>query len=169
MTLFQFSIPLACILLFLQTNGLDERTNQTLKRSIGKTLDGQQERWEEQEFFFSNNCCVQASSRFSPYRLMNEREPRLFSEVCSGWLFHITILTISKSTFSLFREEFTLCMVWGDDLTVGNQHEKYIYVKIIILFLIGTYFIACPLPFFFLCYLRPLEIFQMICGHCFSR
>ncbi|XP_059918084.1 uncharacterized protein K02A2.6-like [Gadus macrocephalus] len=30
-----------------QTNGLDERTNQTLKRSFGKTRDGQQERWED--------------------------------------------------------------------------------------------------------------------------
>ncbi|XP_063065782.1 uncharacterized protein LOC134457737 [Engraulis encrasicolus] len=30
-----------------QTNGLDERTNQTLKRAIGKTLEGSQERWED--------------------------------------------------------------------------------------------------------------------------
>ncbi|KAJ8381810.1 hypothetical protein SKAU_G00025880 [Synaphobranchus kaupii] len=30
-----------------QTNGLDERTNQTLKRAIGKTLDGHQERLRE--------------------------------------------------------------------------------------------------------------------------
>ncbi|KAJ8404616.1 hypothetical protein AAFF_G00334790 [Aldrovandia affinis] len=30
-----------------QTNGLDERTNQTLKRAIGKSLDWHQERWED--------------------------------------------------------------------------------------------------------------------------
>ncbi|KAJ8396529.1 hypothetical protein AAFF_G00018350 [Aldrovandia affinis] len=30
-----------------QTNGLDERTNQTLKRAIGKSLDGHQEQWED--------------------------------------------------------------------------------------------------------------------------
>ncbi|XP_064197257.1 uncharacterized protein K02A2.6-like isoform X1 [Anguilla rostrata] len=30
-----------------QTNGLDERTNQTLKASIGNTIQGQQERWED--------------------------------------------------------------------------------------------------------------------------
>ncbi|XP_064197258.1 uncharacterized protein LOC135257984 isoform X2 [Anguilla rostrata] len=30
-----------------ETNGLDERTNQTLKASIGNTIQGQQERWED--------------------------------------------------------------------------------------------------------------------------
>lgn len=30
-----------------QTNGLYERMNQTLKASIGKTIRGQQERWED--------------------------------------------------------------------------------------------------------------------------
>ncbi|KAJ8381322.1 hypothetical protein SKAU_G00021000 [Synaphobranchus kaupii] len=66
-----------------QTNGLDERTNQTLKRAIGKTLDGHQERWEDKlkEIVFAHNSCVHASTRYSPYRLMYGREPRLLSEV----------------------------------------------------------------------------------------
>ena len=71
------------LLLSLRQTGLDERTNQTLKISIGKTLDGLQERWEDQlkEIVFAHNSCVQASSRFSPFRLMYGREPRLFCEV----------------------------------------------------------------------------------------
>ncbi|KAJ8352282.1 hypothetical protein SKAU_G00237580 [Synaphobranchus kaupii] len=66
-----------------QTNGLDERTNQTLKRAIGKTLDGHQERWEDKlkEIVFAHNSCVHASTRYSPYRLMYGREPRLLSEI----------------------------------------------------------------------------------------
>ncbi|XP_048093482.1 uncharacterized protein LOC125291015 [Alosa alosa] len=66
-----------------QTNGLDERTNQTLKRAIGKTLDGHQNRWEDnlKNIVFAHNSSVQSSSRFSPFRLMYGREPRLFSEI----------------------------------------------------------------------------------------
>ncbi|KAJ8364869.1 hypothetical protein SKAU_G00137000 [Synaphobranchus kaupii] len=48
-----------------QTNGLDERTNQTIKASIGKTIRGQRERWEDnlREIVYANNTCVQASTR----------------------------------------------------------------------------------------------------------
>ncbi|KAL2098431.1 hypothetical protein ACEWY4_007638 [Coilia grayii] len=68
-----------------QTNGLDERTNQTLKIALGKTLEGYQERWEDnlKEVLFAHNSSFQASSRFSPFRLMYGREPRLFSEIAS--------------------------------------------------------------------------------------
>ncbi|KAJ8348856.1 hypothetical protein SKAU_G00274450 [Synaphobranchus kaupii] len=66
-----------------KTNGLDERTDQTLKRAIGKTLDGHQERWEDKlkEIVFAHNSCVHASTRYSPYRLMYGREPRLLSDI----------------------------------------------------------------------------------------
>ncbi|KAG5284480.1 hypothetical protein AALO_G00027180 [Alosa alosa] len=66
-----------------QTNGLDERTNQTLKKAIGKTLKGYQESWEDKlkEIVFAHNSSFQASSKYSPFRLMYGREPRLFCEV----------------------------------------------------------------------------------------
>ncbi|KAJ8381225.1 hypothetical protein SKAU_G00020030 [Synaphobranchus kaupii] len=68
-----------------QTNGLDERTNQTIKASIGKTIRGQRERWEDnlREIVYANNTCVQASTRYSPFRLMFGREARLFTELTS--------------------------------------------------------------------------------------
>lgn len=78
-----------------QTNGLDERTNQTLKRAIGKTLDGHQERWEDKlkETVFAHNSCFNASSRYTPYRLMYGREPRLFSEVCKNLVVCLIVLS----------------------------------------------------------------------------
>lgn len=71
-----------------QTNGLDERTNQTIKASIGKTIRGQQERWEDnlREIVYAHNTCVQASTRYSPFRLMFGREARLFTEVSDLFL-----------------------------------------------------------------------------------
>ena len=67
-----------------QTNSLDERTNHTVKRTIGKSLDGHQERWEDnlKVILFAHNSSVQASTKYSPYCLMYGREPRLSSEVC---------------------------------------------------------------------------------------
>ncbi|KAJ8267892.1 hypothetical protein COCON_G00130640 [Conger conger] len=45
--------------------GLDERTNQTIKVSIGKTIRAQQERWEDnlREIVYAHNTWVQASTR----------------------------------------------------------------------------------------------------------
>lgn len=67
-----------------QTNGLVERTNQTLKRAIGKTMDGHQERWEDNlpKIVFAHNSSIQASTKYSPFRLMYGREPRMPCEVC---------------------------------------------------------------------------------------
>ncbi|XP_061890633.1 uncharacterized protein LOC133640854 isoform X2 [Entelurus aequoreus] len=59
------------------------RTNQTIKVSIGKTIRGQQEKWEDKlrEIVYAHNTCVQASTRYSPFRLLFGREARMFTEV----------------------------------------------------------------------------------------
>ncbi|KAK6293455.1 hypothetical protein J4Q44_G00357810 [Coregonus suidteri] len=52
--------------------GLDEWTNQTLKNAMGKSLDGYQERWEDnlKVILFAHNSSVQASTKHSPYCLL---------------------------------------------------------------------------------------------------
>ncbi|XP_063049345.1 KRAB-A domain-containing protein 2-like [Engraulis encrasicolus] len=87
-----------------QTNGLDERTNQTLKRAIGKTLEGSQERWEDnlKEVLFAHNSSKQASSKFSPFRLMYGREPRLFSEIASDTPEAEVVASVDEDDVSAF-------------------------------------------------------------------
>lgn len=62
-----------------QTNGLDERFNQTLQRGLLKMVDDQQNEWDKflDLVFFAYRTSKQASSRFSPFFLLYGREPRL--------------------------------------------------------------------------------------------
>ncbi|KAL2098312.1 hypothetical protein ACEWY4_007519 [Coilia grayii] len=88
-----------------QTN--DERTNQTLKVAIGKSLHGHQERWEEhlKAIVFANNTSIQCSSRFTPFRLMYGQEPRLFTEVLPNAIsFHATLKDIGYVVIILHLE-----------------------------------------------------------------
>ena len=62
-----------------QTNGLDERFNQTLQRSLLKMIDENQNEWNKylDSVLFAYRTSKQASTRFSPFFLLYGREPRL--------------------------------------------------------------------------------------------
>ena len=62
-----------------QTNGLDERTNQTLKDRLGKMVNEHQDDWEDylEEVAYSIRTATQATTKFSPFFLMFNRKPRL--------------------------------------------------------------------------------------------
>lgn len=61
-----------------QTNGLDERTNQTLVRALIKLTSTQQEQWDLyiDSALYSYRISRQDSSKYSPYFLMYNRHPR---------------------------------------------------------------------------------------------
>ena len=72
-----------------QTNGLDERTNKTLKTRLAKLINEHHNNWDEllEEVAFSMRTQKQGSTKFSPFFLMFGRHPRTPIEV-------VIILTI---------------------------------------------------------------------------
>lgn len=73
-----------------QTNGLDERTNQTLKNKISRLVNDQQNNWDEhlEAIAYSMRTQKQASTKFSPFFLMYNRHPNSLVEV-SGLNYYI--------------------------------------------------------------------------------
>ncbi|KAL5491158.1 hypothetical protein EMCRGX_G016393 [Ephydatia muelleri] len=59
-----------------QTNGLDERMNQTLTKAIVKYINTEQDDWDEhiESMLFSYRTSVHASTKFTPFYLMYGRE-----------------------------------------------------------------------------------------------
>ena len=66
-----------------QTNGQDERTNQTLKRRLGKLCNKQQNDWDEklEAIMFGIRTSKSASTMFTPFFLMYGREARQICEL----------------------------------------------------------------------------------------
>ena len=62
-----------------QTNGLDERFNQTLQRSLLKMVDDNENEWDNylDSVLFAYRTSKQASTTFSPFFLLYGRKPRL--------------------------------------------------------------------------------------------
>ena len=62
-----------------QTNGLDERFNQTLQRALLKMIDENQSDWDKylDSVLFAYRTSKQASTKFSPFFLLYGREPVL--------------------------------------------------------------------------------------------
>ncbi|KAJ8351963.1 hypothetical protein SKAU_G00234390 [Synaphobranchus kaupii] len=109
-----------------QTNGLDERTNQTIKVSIRKTIRGQRERWEDnlREIVYANNTCVQASTRYSPFRLMFGREARLFTELTSDCP-EVRVASLDPDEDSV--EAFVQLRGGQDEKVLGKEQQKLAY------------------------------------------
>lgn len=62
-----------------QTNGLDERFNQTLQRSLLKLIEEHEDKWEDflDSILFAYRSSKQASTKYSPFYIMYGREPRM--------------------------------------------------------------------------------------------
>lgn len=62
-----------------QTNGLDERMNQTITRALSKYINDDQDDWDQllDPILFAYRTSIQSSSKFSPFFLMYGRRPRL--------------------------------------------------------------------------------------------
>ena len=69
----------------LQTNGLDERTNQTLKNRLGKLVNEAQDNWTDflDAVAWSIRTQKHNSTGYTPYFLMFGRHPRGPIEVCN--------------------------------------------------------------------------------------
>lgn len=66
-----------------QTNGLDERTNQTLKARLAKLVNEKQDDWDRflDDVAYSIRTQKQASTKYTPFYLMFGRNPRAAQEV----------------------------------------------------------------------------------------
>ena len=66
-----------------QTNGLDERTNQTLKARLSKLVNEKQEDWCKflDDVAYSIRTQKQSTTKFTPFFLMFGRNPRSPAEV----------------------------------------------------------------------------------------
>ena len=66
-----------------------EWTKQTLKTAMGKSLNGYQERWENNPkvILFAHNSSIQASTEYG-------REPQLLTEVDNAIVFTIIAYTV---------------------------------------------------------------------------
>lgn len=62
-----------------QSNGLDERLNQTLKASLQRLVNDQQDDWDSlvDNVLFAYRTSRQDSTRFTPFYLMYGREAKL--------------------------------------------------------------------------------------------
>ena len=73
----QARINLVCIcVLFLQTNGLTERFNQTISRCLAKLVDDSQTDWDEKidVVLMGYRASRQASTKHSPYFLLFQQQ-----------------------------------------------------------------------------------------------
>eukprot|EP00731_Ephydatia_muelleri_P022827 Em0015g410a len=72
-----------------QSNGLDERFNQTLQRQLLKFVESEQNSWDQflDAILFSYRVSCQDSTKHSPFYLVYDRQPRLpieFTMKCPG-------------------------------------------------------------------------------------
>ena len=67
------------ILLFVQTNGLTERFNQTLSRSLVKVINDSQDNWDEKidAILFGYRVTKHCSTGYTPFYMMYHREASL--------------------------------------------------------------------------------------------
>lgn len=64
---------------FMQTNGLDERFNQTLQNSLRKHINEKQDDWDQvlDAILFAYRTSQHSSTKMSPFVLMYNRQPKL--------------------------------------------------------------------------------------------
>ncbi len=65
-----------------QSNGLDERLNQTLKASLQKLVNDKQDDWDDliDEVLFAYQTSRQNTTKFTPFFIMHNRETKLSIE-----------------------------------------------------------------------------------------
>ena len=86
-----------------QTNGQDERFNQTLQRSLLKLVNEEQNNWDQyiDSVLFAYRTSKQSSSKYTPFRLM------------SGIAFLLTLQSASKM---IWRKKIALAVMTEDDI-----------------------------------------------------
>lgn len=79
-----------------QSNGLDERTNQTISHGLLKYINVQQDDWDEHLdcVLFSYRTSVHASTKYTPFYLMYGRHPVLPIELKVGYFLLLHELSI---------------------------------------------------------------------------
>ena len=67
-----------------QTNGLDERMNQTVTKAIVKYLNPEQDDWDDHTdaILFSYHTSIHASTKFTPFYLMCMVRKQCFQSNC---------------------------------------------------------------------------------------
>ncbi|XP_062501518.1 uncharacterized protein LOC134178647 [Corticium candelabrum] len=118
-----------------QTNGLDERTNGTLKRALSKLVNEHQNDWDVylDPVLFGLRTSVQESSKYTPFFLMYNRKARLPVQ-----LDHLEEEEIENNSSHEFDEEEHLKRVENmksvhqqvlENLAKAQEKQKKIYLK----------------------------------------
>lgn len=91
-----------------QSNGLDERTNQTISHALLKLININQDDWDEflDCVLFSYRTSVHASTNYTPFYLMYGRDPVLPIELMVRQLYSSFYWFISTKCYCLSLESF---------------------------------------------------------------
>ena len=103
-----------------QTNGLTERFNQTLKNGICQMTNCTDEDWDStiEAILFSYRTAVHASTKFTPFFLFNNRDPRMPLDV-QLHAHHVSDSTAETTMHCLTDEE----MQHDVELLVNLKHQ----------------------------------------------
>lgn len=114
-----------------QSNGLDERFNQTLERALQKTVNEQQDDWDEaiDDILFAYRTSVHATTKYSPFYLMFGRQARLPIEI---ELDNEAGSNEERGLEQRLEELKTLRQSYGsaaDNIVIGQDKQKAYYDK----------------------------------------
>ena len=120
-----------------QSNGLDERFNQTLQRQLLKFVESEQNSWDQclDAILFSYRVSCQDSTKYSPFFLVYGRHPRLpieFTMQCPGTSecdkpddgLQQTILECNMKVFYFILANFNFLLVFRQWLMYGRKLWK---------------------------------------------
>ncbi|XP_056426165.1 metallo-beta-lactamase domain-containing protein 1-like isoform X1 [Hyla sarda] len=105
-----------------QINGLDERTNDNIKRVIRKLVQKKENQWDAdlEATLFSIRSKIQTTTKYSPFLLMYGREAVFPSEVPVDLPLLSTIVLPDEDTYSKFLEEREVSMKKIKEATIIN-------------------------------------------------
>ena len=106
-----------------QTNGLVERFNQTLQRSLVKLVNDNQTDWDEKidEVLFAYRVAPHKSTKVSPFELMYCR----YVHICITYMYIIRY-SLCIYAFNLGKQSCQLKLIWEE---VGTQKGACLILK----------------------------------------
>ena len=108
-----------------QTNGQDERTNQTLKRRLSKLVNEQQDNWDEDldAILFGIRSSISQATKFTPFFLMFCREARQISDIVFADT-ECAATMPQSATEKQVQERMEFCQLIGQRVKVNIERAQ---------------------------------------------